>query len=302
LQKNSFMMNKKKCGKTDSNEHVKFIDIENVISQKSQRLNRLMPRFVKRYLKRILHEDSLNEFLNEQKNIFGIEFTQAALKHFGTKLIIHGLNNVSSDQRLLFAANHPLGGLDGIALMRSVGVKFPNFVFPVNDVLLHLPNLKDFFIPINKHGSNPKEAVRMLEDMMRSDKTVLFFPAGLVSRKKKGIIKDLEWKKTFVSKAKKHKRKIVPVYIDGHNSNFFYNLANLRKLFRIKANIEMLYLVDEMYKQYNKEINLYIGSPLSMDDFNHDMTDAQIAQHIKGIVYSLPHSIQYSKENELIVE
>lgn len=283
------------------NDH-KLIDIERVIASKSKRLARLMPRFLLKYLKRIIHEDVINKHLYDHRNYYGLDFTNASLKHFGVSLIVHGLDNIDVNDKLLIASNHPLGGLDGLSLITAVGLKKKDIIFPVNDLLMNLPNMRHLFVPVNKHGGHPKDAVKLLDEMMSSEKTILFFPAGLVSRRRKGIIRDLEWKKTFVTKAKKHQRKIVPVYIDGQNSNFFYNLANLRKFFRIKTNIEMLYLVDEMYKQYNKELNIYFGKPLGWDEIPAGMSDAQIAEYIKSLVYTLPFSAEFSEDNKLVVE
>jgi len=283
-------------------DDVKIIDIEKVIAGKSQRLARLLPRFILRYLKRILHEDSINRLLIDHKDVIGLQFTDSILTHFGLRIMVHGLSNIENDERLIIASNHPLGGLDGVALMNVVGRVRPNLIFPVNDLLLYLTNLKDYLIPINKHGGNPKSAVKMFDDMMASDKTILYFPAGLVSRKKKKKIVDLKWKKTFVTKAKKHSRKIVPVYIDGKNSNFFYNLANLRKFLKIKSNIEMLYLVDETYKHYNQDINIFIGPPISFDDSLQGLNDEQIAEHIKKMVYDLPASPQFKTDEMLRID
>ncbi len=98
---------------------------------------------------------------------------------------------------------------------------------------------------------------------------------------------DLEWKKTIVTKAKKYQREIVPIYFDARNSNFFYNLANIRKFFRIKANIEMLYLANEMFKQYNKTFTIYIGKPIPAETFTREKTDIQWAEWIKEKVYSM---------------
>ena len=113
-------------------------------------------------------------------------------------------------------------------------------------------------------GSNA-ENIRMFNETFASEKLLLYFPAGLVSRKKKGKIKDLEWKKTIVSKARQHKRDIIPVYIAARNSNFFYRLANFRTGLGIKANIEMLYLVNETYKQFGRTFTFVFGEPVSWE-------------------------------------
>jgi 1-acyl-sn-glycerol-3-phosphate acyltransferase len=277
----------------------KFIDIERVISKKNPNLLKIMPGFLMRYIKKILHVEELNNLLNEQKGVNGIDFVKASLRHFGVKIEIYGLENLNTNEKLAVVSNHPLGGLDGLCLMLSTSIVKPDIVFPANDILLSFPNLQNIFIPINKHGKNPKDAIVLLDKMFASDKTILLFPAGLVSRKQNGNITDFEWKKTFVSKSKKHKRKIIPVYINGENSNFFYNLANLRKFFGIKANLEMFYLVNEMYKQYNKVISIYFGEPIDINDFPKEMSENEIANHIKSIVYDLQRKCINSNNKEI---
>ena len=178
-----------------------------------------------------------------------------------------------------------------MALISRIGSFRKDILFPVNDLLMNLPQLKPIFIPINKHGKNT-ENIQILEQAFSSNAMILYFPAGLVSRKQKsGIIKDLEWKKTFIAKAKQYQRDIVPVYIDGVNSNFFYNLANFRKKIGVKANFEMLYLVDEMYKQKSKTINIILGKPISYTTFDKNFTDQQWAEKVKNHVYSLEKKV-----------
>ena len=189
--------------------------------------------------------------------------------------------------RYIIASNHPLGGLDGMALMQAVGRMRRDLVFPVNDILMNVPGLQPLFIPINKHGKNT-DNVRIIDETFSSEKVILYFPAGLVSRKQKGgVIRDLEWKKTFISKARRYHRDVVPVHISGQNSNFFYNLSNWRKRLGIKANLEMLYLVDEMVKQKDKPIRITFGDPIPWTTFNKSRTDSQWAEWVKEIVYSL---------------
>lgn len=234
------------------------IDIEKVIHNKNPRLAKALPGFIIRYLKKILHQTDINKSLEANKNVNGLDFVRNILKEFNAKINVSGLENLPETGRFIIASNHPLGGLDGLALMHVAGKVRKDIVFPVNDFLLNLPNLQNLFIPINKHGKNI-ENLDKLENAFNSDKLILYFPAGLCSRKTKGQICDLEWKKTFITKAIKYNRDIIPVYIDAENSKFFYRLANFRKAIGIKSNIEMLYLVDEMYKQYNKNINIILG-------------------------------------------
>ncbi len=262
------------------------IDVKQAIYNKNPRILKFMPGFVLRYLQRILHEKDINEFIKRYGKHYGLDFVDKIIEHFQIKVQVAGLSNIPKDGRYLFAANHPLGGIDGIAFMQVVSKIDKNIAFPVNDFLLYLTNLKELFIPINKHGSNIQNA-RIIEETFASEKTLLYFPAGLCSRKQKREIIDLEWKKSFVTKAKRHGRSIVPVYILGKNSNFFYNLANFRKFLGVKFNIEMLYLVNEVYKQKNKNILLVFGKPISVETLKSYKSDKAAAEAIKKITYNL---------------
>ncbi len=263
-----------------------FIDLEGVIKSKSERLNRLLPGFIKSYLKRVIHQDEINSALYRNRGKNGLDFVEAILEEFGAILNVSGTENISSSHRFIIASNHPLGGLDGLALMHVAGKIRPDIVFPVNDILMNLPQLRSLFIPINKHGSNSENA-KIIDDTFASDKAILYFPAGLCSRKQPGGICDLEWKKSFVTKARKHKRDIIPCHVDGRNSNWFYNLSRFRNIIGIKANIEMLYLVDEMYQQHDKTLNIIFGKPIPWQTFDKRHTDLDWAQLIKDHVYKL---------------
>ncbi len=263
-----------------------FLDLEKIISAKNPRLLKVLPGFLLRYLKRVIHQDDLNRLIRDNGDLSGLEFLDEILKDFGVKIHASGLENLSAEGRWTIASNHPLGGLDGMAMMQVAGRVRRDIVFPVNDLLLNLQNLKELFIPINKHGSNAGN-VRLIDETFSSSKAILYFPAGLCSRKQKGRIYDLEWKKSFITKARSHQRDIIPAYIDGRNSEWFYNLARFRSRLGIKANIEMLYLVDEMFKQKDKNINIVFGKPIPYVTFDKRFTDLEWAAKLKDHVYRL---------------
>lgn len=264
-----------------------LIDIDNVIASKSPKLQKALPRFIVRYLKRIIHQDEINEVLAKHGDKQGVDFIEEALKQMQVTYSVEGLENLEPDGRYLFASNHPLGGLDGMILIHLLGKKYPDIKFPVNDLLMHVSQLRNIFIPINKHGAQSLSGVKQFEETFASHSQVLYFPAGLCSRKQRGRIEDLDWKKSFIVKAVKHKRDIVPVFFSGRNSNFFYNLARLRNFLRIKVNIEMLYLVDEMFKQKGKSIKVIIGEPISYLTFDHSKKPEEWAKWVKARVYKL---------------
>ncbi|MEY1638268.1 1-acyl-sn-glycerol-3-phosphate acyltransferase [Tenuifilum osseticum] len=264
-----------------------LIDIDKVIASKSPRLQRALPRFIVRYLKRIIHQDEINEVLQKHGHKQGVDFIEEALKVMQVTYSVKGIENLKPDGRYLFASNHPLGGLDGMILIHLLGKRYPEVKFPVNDLLMHITQLHNIFIPINKHGAQSSQNVKLMDATFASDAQVLYFPAGLCSRKQHGRIEDLEWKKSFIVKAIQHKRDIVPVFFSGRNSNFFYNLAKLRTFLGIKANIEMLYLVNEMFKQKGKSITVIIGEPIPYTTFDSSKSPAEWAKWVKAIVYEL---------------
>ena len=268
--------------------NVKFIDLEKVIAGKNPRLLKWIPRFILNYIKKVIHEDDLNDAINRNNDKFGYDFAAATLKEFDPQLIVSGIENIPLEGGCIIASNHPLGGLDGIAFMVTVGGVRKDIRFLVNDLLLNLKNYGEIFVPVNKHGKNSKDNIRLYEEIYSSDVCVLIFPAGLVSRRNKsGIIMDLDWKKSFINKSIKYQKPVIPLYIGGNNSSFFYNLAYYRKKLGIKANIEMFYLVDEMYKQKGKTIEFIFGKPISPASFTNDFSEHHWAQEVKKHVYAL---------------
>jgi putative hemolysin len=263
------------------------IDVENVIYSKNPALARTIPGFVINYLKRIIHQDELNVFMNKWGHLKDAELIEAGLRHFEIKFKVTGTENIPKSGRYIFVSNHPLGGLDGLVFIYEISKHFHDIKFPVNDILTNIKNLSGIFLPVNKHGSQAKEAARLMEEAYASDCQILYFPAGLCSRKRGGIIKDLQWHKSFITKSVQHKRDIVPAYFSGRNSNFFYNIANIRKLLGVKANIEMLYLADEMFKQKDKEIKLIFGSQIPWETFDKTKTAPEWAEWIKSKTYDL---------------
>ena len=273
----------------------KVIDLRKVFSAKVPKLMKHMPDWAFRKIQRLLHEDDVNYILVKYKDLEGIDFVNAFLKEFNLNLVLNGTEHLAESQRIVVASNHPMGGLDGMALIGTVGNCCGKVLTPVNDFLTFLPNLRPLFIPVNKVGSdlvNKKENIRVFNETFSGDSTVCYFPFGLCSRKTKGgKILDLDWKKTFVTKAKAYQRDIVPVHVDGRNSEFFYNLARIRKFLHIKVNIEMAFLVDEMFKQRNKTMTITFGKPIPYQTFDGRFTDAQWAEKLRRFSYNLPTDI-----------
>ncbi|MFN8153929.1 MAG: 1-acyl-sn-glycerol-3-phosphate acyltransferase [Bacteroidia bacterium] len=265
----------------------KFIDVEEVIRSKNPALVKWLPGFALRYIKRIIHEDHINAFLaiNGEKKSF--DFVDAIINEFGVKVTVEGFENLPAEGGCIVASNHPIGGLDGIALIQATAKKRKDLKFIVNDLLMNIKNLEDVFVGVNKHGKNTAQVLDQIDTYYAGEGVVIIFPAGLVSRKQNGVIRDLQWKKSFVTKAKKYQRNIIPVHITGKNSNFFYNLSLIRGKLGIKANIEMFYLMDEMYHQLGKNIHIRFGKPIQHTVLTSQYNDGQWADKIKEHIYNL---------------
>lgn len=265
----------------------KLIDIEKVIKSKNPKLLKWLPQFLINYLKRTLHQDEVNQVLHENRNLYDYDFCKELIHRFNIEIKVKGLENVPKEGGYIFASNHPLGGMDAMALVTVMAPIRKDIKFIVNDILLNLKNLKGLFVGVNKHGVNSKESLNMVDELFASNQAIFVFPAGLVSRRKNGIVADLEWKKTFITRAKKHQKSIIPVYVGGSLSNFFYHLSNIRTNLGIKANLEMLYLADETFKQKNKTLTIIFGKPIPSSFFDHSKSDKEWAKWMENKVHTM---------------
>ncbi|MBE0679763.1 MAG: 1-acyl-sn-glycerol-3-phosphate acyltransferase [Bacteroidales bacterium] len=263
------------------------LDVEHILADKNPKIGRMLPGFVISYLKRIVHQDLINEILSNFGHLRGAVFNDAALGYMGIRYRSHGVENLPTGGRNIFVSNHPLGGLDGMVFMSELSKHFTAIKFPVNDILLYVENYSDIFLPVNKVGTFGREAAKLMEEAYSSDYQLLNFPAGICSRKVKGVITDLRWQKSFIVKAIQHQRDIVPCYFAGRNSSFFYNLANIRQFLGLKLNLEMLYLADEMYKQKGKDIDVYFGDVIPWQTFDKSRSPQEWADMVREKTYSL---------------
>lgn len=265
------------------------VDIDQILRDKSPKYYPKIPKFLINYLKRTVHQDDINGILERNQGLTGVAFMRALIdKEFNIALQIEGEENIPGDGRFVFASNHPLGGLDGICLSAFIGEKYHgNIQYLVNDVLYYIDPLKPIFVPINKYGTQAKDSARAINEAYASDNQMITFPAGLCSRKQRGVIMDTEWMKSFITKTIEFKRDIIPVHFAGRNSNFFYNFANLRKLSGIRFNIELIWLPDEMFKNSNQSFTITFGKPIPWQKLDKSKSPSEWAQYVKEVVYSM---------------
>ena len=269
-----------------SEQKIININIAQVLKEKAPKTK--IPKFIVNYVRRIAHEDEINEFFIKYPGLKNLEFIKAALNDLNVTVKIEGKENLPKGGKYIFAGNHPLGGLDGITTGYIIGKEYDDKIkFFSNDILMNVEPLKEMFVPVNKVGSQSKNHALSMKELYESDYHLITYPSGMCSRKIKGKIIDLEWKKNFISKAIEFQRDIVPIYFEGRNSDFFYNLANLRKFLKIKVNIEMMYLVDELFKQRGKEFSIRIGKPIPWQTFDKSKSQTEWAKWVREIVYKM---------------
>lgn len=269
----------------------KTIDINEILKGKMGAKAKYVPRPLVSWLKKIAHQDEVNKFLWDSRELTGTDWLEACVRYLDMTLEFEGEENLPSkdDGKLYtFVSNHPLGGIDGVALGSIIGRKYDSkFRYLVNDLLMNLPGLAPLCIPINKTGSQSRNFPAMVEAGFQSDYHMLMFPAGLCSRKQNGQIKDLAWKKTFLTKSIEYKRDIVPIHFSGQNSDFFYRLANFSDKHIKKVNVAMLFLVDEMYKNVHKSFKVSFGKPIPWQTFDKSKTPMEWVNFVYERVYEL---------------
>ncbi|MBR0493275.1 MAG: 1-acyl-sn-glycerol-3-phosphate acyltransferase [Muribaculaceae bacterium] len=245
------------------------IDVDKVLRERLPKHYRYIPRFAVRWLERTICQDQLNAILLKMAGKNSVDAATAALDEMDITVRATGLEQLP-EGRYMFVSNHPLGGLDGLALISLLGNRYDkNIKFLVNDLLMAVEPLRGVFLPVNKYGSQSRAAATQIEEALNSDAQFITFPAGLCSRMQPdGTIADLPWQKAAVAHAVNYQRDIVPIYFDAHNSRFFYRFAKWRKKLGIKFNIELIFLPKEMIKQCGATLRVFIGEPIPWDSLD----------------------------------
>ena len=272
-------------------------DIRAILKSKAPKAK--VPNCIIRYLERIVHVKQMNAFLRKYPDLKGYAFIDRVIhEELGCTASIDGTENIPANGKpVIFVSNHPLGGLDGMIIAQMIHESRSDkreLKVIVNELLMYMEPINGLWAPVNKVGRLTKEQAAEQQRMWESETDVLTFPAGACSRLQhidgKWQIQDLEWQKNFVQRAREYKRDVVPICFEGKNSRFFYTLAYIRKLLHIKINIEMLYLVDEMYGAHGKHFKVHVLPPIPYSTFDNTKTPKQWAQYVKSIVYATNHT------------
>jgi putative hemolysin len=261
-----------------ANEEIpeRLIELDKVLAAK----NIKAPRWVVRLLNKLLHVEEINRCIYVNRDKEGVAFAEATLQYMGITVETINEERIPKEGKPIIVANHPLGGPDGLALIATVGKVRGDVKFPVNDFLMHLKPLQSIFVAVDKVHGNRKTAAG-INEAFAGDNALLYFPAGLCSRRIKGKIVDLEWKPTVIKKAIEHHRDIIPIRIEAHNRRRFYTLANLRKKLGIKFNFEMALLPGEMFAQRGKTFKMIVGETIPWQQFTDGKSAREWAKVVK---------------------
>lgn len=255
------------------------IDIEQVIRSRFPKAPRLLTRFIRR----LIHQDFLNGFFRQ--GFTGIEFCHEALKYLNIRIEVEG--TIPQGGPYTFVSNHPLGGIDGLALLDLIGSDGRDVKLLGNDFLAAIKGLAPMIVPISKVGMQSRSLKSNIDQAFSSDVNMLVCPAGKVSRKIGGVIQDQKWAKTFLQKSIETHRDIVPMHFIGENSRRFYRIGRMEKFFRLRFPLGMLFLPDEMYRAQGSTYRVVIGQPIDYKTFDSSKSLNDWAQDIRKTVYEL---------------
>ena len=273
------------------------IDIGAVIREKAPRAAHWIPRAVVTWLRRTIHEREINHILESYWSLPPQEFIRAAFREWGVTYSAEGLERLDPRGRYLFVSNHPFGGMDGMMLADKLIDRFGDARVVVNDLLMHLEPLRPLWIPVNKHGSQNAAYARKFDEEFFGDRPILTFPAGLCSRTVDGRVTDPEWKISFLKKAYASQRLIVPVFVEGRLSNFFYRVYHLRKALGIRFNIEMLWLPDEMFSHKGRHFRIVVGDQFAVAELQPCGSLREQVEEVRKKVYSLEKTLADPAKN-----
>lgn len=239
-----------------------MLNIEQAVQQKFPKFEHSKPWIKKStlsFLRRLTHEQEVNRFLEQHSQLTGFDFIDEVLDYFNFSYSITNRhrNNIPATGRVVIVANHPLGALDGLSLLKMVGEVRRDVKIVANDMLLNFDALSPLFLPVdNLSKSTRKSSVTKIIDSLNRDEAVIVFPAGEVSRIRPSGVRDGKWNSGFLNFAKKTNSPILPVYVGARNSSLFYSASMVYKP------LSGMMLAHEMFNQNSKTMRISVGAPI----------------------------------------
>lgn len=239
-----------------------MLNIEQAVQQKFPRFQHTSPWIKKPtlgFLRKITHEQEVNRFLDQHQDLRGFDFIDQVLDYFNFSYSISHRDraNIPATGRVVIVANHPLGALDGLSLLKLVGEVRRDVKIVANDMLMNFDALESLFLPVdNLSKSTRKSSVARIVDCLNNDEAVIVFPAGEVSRIRPNGVRDGKWNSGFLNFAKKTNAPILPIYIGARNSSLFYSASMVYKP------LSGMMLAHEMFNKNSQNITMRVGEAI----------------------------------------
>jgi len=265
----------------------KVIDVELALQEKIPDIYKKIPGVLIRLMEKVIRQDDMNRMIHESSHLNGIPLVDWVLDQFGVNIVVKGKKLIPKKGRYIYPANHPIGGLDGLAIVSVVAKIHPLIKFVANDLLRVIKGFDSISLYIARFGQINRRNAILINKTLASEAQLLVQPAGTVSKRNPVKIRDLPWNKFFIHKAIQYKRDVIPIHVQARNSRLFYNIASFRKIFRIKSNLEMFLLPREMFNKSGKTITITFGIPIAYKTFDDSRTHLEWAQKVREYVYVL---------------
>ena len=276
----------------------KVIDVELALQEKIPDIYKKIPGVLIRLMEKVIRQADMNRMIHESSHLNGIPLVDWVLDQFGVNIVVKGKKLIPKKGRYIYPANHPIGGLDGLAIVSVVAKIHPLIKFVANDLLRVIKGFDSISLYIARFGQINRRNAILINKTLASEAQLLVQPAGTVSKRNPVKIRDLAWNKFFIHKAIQYKRDVIPVHVQARNSRLFYNIASFRKIFRIKSNLEMFLLPREMFNKSGKTITITFGIPIAYKTFDESLTHLEWAQKVREYVYVLG-SEKFSSANTI---
>ncbi|MBR9910754.1 MAG: lysophospholipid acyltransferase family protein [Gammaproteobacteria bacterium] len=262
-----------------------MINIEQTVCKKFPAFTQ-QPQLIKRstfsLLRKLAHEQEINRFLAEHTGAAPIEFIDSVFDYFNFSYTVSSRDkgNIPDQGGVVIIANHPIGSLDGLAILRMVYEVRPDVKILANDMLMNFQDLHPLFIAAdNMGGSGVMKTFRAALRELQNDHAVILFPAGEVSRARPSGVKDTRWRPGFLQLARRSQVPLLPVHIRAKNSLWFYSASMLYKP------LGTALLAQEMFNKRSATIHFRIGEPipaaaLESDSLNDKALIARLKKHL----------------------
>lgn len=264
-----------------------------------------------RLLARLFHQEEVNDFITQNKHMSHVDFLETVNQRLGLSYTVSNssLENIPVSGRVVIIANHPLGSLDGLALLSLIYSVRKDVKVVVNELLWSMSPLRPFFLPINNisKGKNPKSKLMNIQQALEAEEAVIFFPAGEVSRLSFKGIRDGKWRSGFLKMAKQTKSPILPVHVGGKNSRFFYGFSLIAKP------LSALFLVREMFKNVSLTLPIKVGKLIPFSSFSGMLPSSKesvtrFKQHVYGLkrdredLFETERAIAHPESRKVLIE